>query len=112
MKRIATRLWQDERGIVPAVSVLLLYTVLVLGVIVGLVTLRDQMVQEFGDLSVGLDKLDQSWQVQYFWEDSPRGFTDESTLEDLEDEEPANISVQQAPIDESESLTFSDCSPP
>ncbi len=109
MKRIATLLWQDERGIVSAVSVLLLYTVLVLGIIVGLVTLRDQMVQEFGDLAVGLDKLDQSWEVQYFWEDESHGWADQSKLDDPQDSEPANISVQQAPIDESDFLEIPDC---
>ncbi|MFW5693328.1 MAG: hypothetical protein ACOCWL_03845, partial [Thermoguttaceae bacterium] len=90
---------------VPIVS----FLALVLGIIVGLVTLRDQMVQEFGDLAVGLDKLDQSWEVQYFWEDAPHGWSDTSTLEDPEDAEPANISVQQAPINESEPLEIPEC---
>lgn len=97
MKRIWTRLWKDQRGAIPAVSALLLYTILVLGVTVGLVTLRNQFVQEFGDLSVALDHLDQSWEVQHSWETTSCGYTDTSTLTDLDGTEPAGINVRVAP---------------
>ena len=107
MKRVAIRLWRDQRGAVSAVSALLLYTLLTLGVITGLVTLRNQMVQEFGDLAVALDHLDQSWTVQHSWEESPRGFEDPGPqLVDGEGEsdpdggEPAGISVREPPTAE------------
>ncbi len=103
MQRIWTQLWKDQRGAVSAVSALLLYTILVLGVTVGLVTLRNQMVQEFGDLSVALDSLDQSWQVRYSWDpdDEFRGTTGLGpTLTDPDGSEPAGISVQKPPIAE------------
>ncbi len=105
MKRLWTRLWKDQRGAVTAVSALLLYTILILGVIVGLATLRNQIVQEFGDLSVALDHLDQSWEVKYSWEEEPRKYEDLGPdLEDNEGEEPAGISVQQQPMSEGETF--------
>ncbi len=94
MKRIWTRLWKDQRGSIPAVSALLLYTILVLGVTVGLVTLRNQFVQEFGDLAVALDHLDQSWEVKHSWDTTSRGYEDTSTLTDPNGTEPAGISVR------------------
>lgn len=107
MKRMLARLWKDQRGAVSAVSALLLYTILVLGVTVGLVTLRNQVVQEFGDLSVSLDSLDQSWQVRYSWDPLGefRGTTGLGpTLTDPDDSEPAGISVRKPPIAEGESF--------
>ncbi len=105
MTRIWMKLWRDTSGAVSAVSVLLLYTILILGMIVGLSTLRNQFVQEFGDLAVALDHLEQSWQVQYSWEATPRGWIDPGpTLTDPDEEEPAGISVQKPPIDEGQPL--------
>lgn len=55
------RLWRDERGAVGIVGVILLYAILVFGVIVGVVFMRNAIVQEFGDLAVALRRLDQSF---------------------------------------------------
>lgn len=101
MKRIWTRIWKDQRGAIPAVSALLLYTILILGVTVGLVTLRNQIVQEFGDLSVALDHLDQSWEVQYSWETTSRKYVDLGPdLTDPDGSEPAGISVREPAVPE------------
>ncbi len=40
---IAIRLWRDQRGETSAMAMLLLTTIVALGAIVGLATLRDQM---------------------------------------------------------------------
>jgi hypothetical protein len=42
-------------------DLILVGTIVVLGLIVGLVALRDQIVQEFGDLAAGLGNLNQSY---------------------------------------------------
>lgn len=55
------RLWHDRRGAIGASGVVLLYAILVLGAIVGLVSLRNSIVQELGDLAVALRHLDQSF---------------------------------------------------
>jgi len=92
--KLFVRLWRDQGGGMPIVSTILLYVILVLGMTVGLVTLRDQIVQEYGDLSVALDHLDQSWEVD------GTGFTDSSTLVDPPHAEPAGLDVQNPPSDE------------
>lgn len=95
MKHILIRFWRDTRGATSIIGTLLLYTILVLGVTVGVVTLRDQIVQEFGDLAVALDSLDQSWAA------GGDGYDDDGpSLIDPIDSEPAGISVQEDPLPE------------
>lgn len=55
------RIWNDDLGFIATSDLLLLCTVLVLGVIVGLTTLRDQVVQELGDLAGAIGELNQSY---------------------------------------------------
>jgi len=66
MKRLLFEFWRDERGEVTSVAVILIYTILGLGAIVGLVVVRNHLVQEFGDLAIALDQLDQSYSVDFF----------------------------------------------
>jgi hypothetical protein len=54
-------LWHDERGEAYSLALILLTTIVALGAIVGLVTLRDQLVQEFGDVGVALENINQSF---------------------------------------------------
>ena len=89
------RLWRDEKGQVSIVATTLIYAVLVFGVTAGLVTLRDQIVQEFGDLAVALDSLDQSYSI-----DGGASFSDSSDLTDPDGEAPAGLDVQATPRDE------------
>ena len=83
------RLWQDDRGEVTSVAVLLLYSVLGIGAIVGLVCLRNQIVQEFGDLSVALDHLDQSYSVDFTNNCPDYSFQDSPNLTDPPGQPPA-----------------------
>ena len=95
--RYARALWQDERGITGAMGLLLLATILAIGAIVGLTTLRDQIVQEMGDMAVALESLDQSFDGGVLlgsYVDPPTALTD------LLNAEPACMSVQIAPSDE------------
>ncbi|NLX97702.1 MAG: hypothetical protein GXY83_16165 [Rhodopirellula sp.] len=91
------RLWRDQRGELTALGVILIYTVLALGAIVGLVALRNQIVQEFGDLAVGLRNLDQSFSVviggtTYGYDDDEVGI-----LLDPANQPPAGIDLGVAP---------------
>ena len=54
-------LWFDEDGAASAMSLLLIVTILALGAIVGLTTIRDQVVQELGDIGMALESLNQSY---------------------------------------------------
>lgn len=60
-KRLGQRLWTDSSGFVVSGDYILLTTILVIGVVVGVVTLRDQIVQELGDISDAMESLDQSY---------------------------------------------------
>ena len=60
MKHI-TNLWRDQRGFTSVMSTIMLTTIVAIGAIVGLATLRDQLVQEFGDVATALENLDQSF---------------------------------------------------
>ncbi len=57
------RFWKDERGVILSVEIVLLGTILVLGMIVGLVEVQSAVVAELGDLGDALGNLDQSYQV-------------------------------------------------
>lgn len=69
MKTIFTRLdhiarsARHRRGHEAILGYLLLVVIVAIGSIVGLVNIRDQFVQEYGDLSVGLESLDQSYSI-------------------------------------------------
>ncbi|MFI4876383.1 MAG: hypothetical protein ACIALR_13620 [Blastopirellula sp. JB062] len=61
---IGNRLWSDQRGVISAYALILVAVILILGAVVGLTGLRDHIVQEFGDLGVAIDSLDQSYRYQ------------------------------------------------
>lgn len=63
-RSLAGELWRDERGVASAYALILVAVVLILGAVVGLTSLRDHIVQEFGDLGVAIDSLDQSFSYQ------------------------------------------------
>lgn len=54
-------LWRDERGDSSIAAYLLLVAILCLGIIPGLSAIRSHVVQEFGDVAVALQSLDQSY---------------------------------------------------
>jgi hypothetical protein len=56
------RLWRDERGAINSTDIVLITTILILGSIVGLVVLRNQVVQELGDLATAVGALNQSYE--------------------------------------------------
>lgn len=60
-KSISTTLWGDESGFVVSSDLILISSVLVIGLLVGLVSIRDQIVQELGDMAVAVGNLNQSY---------------------------------------------------
>ena len=93
--KLLGRVRRDQRGTTSAAALILLYAIIIFGSIVGLVALRDQIVQEFGDLAVALDHLDQSFSI-------PGGasYKDTPSLTDPVNEEPAGLNVQVPPLPE------------
>jgi len=58
---ILKQLWNDEAGVIISAELVLIATVLVLGMLVGLVTVRDAVVQELGDIAVAIGAINQSF---------------------------------------------------
>ncbi len=61
MLKKCQNLLADDCGMVHSAEYLFLMTVTTVGMIVGLSTYRDQLVQELGDTGVALEQLDQSY---------------------------------------------------
>jgi Flp pilus assembly pilin Flp len=55
------RLWNEEDGFVVSAELVLVATILVLGMIVGLASLRDQVVQELGDVAAAVSQMVQTY---------------------------------------------------
>ncbi|MCH8922520.1 MAG: hypothetical protein IIA67_05160 [Planctomycetes bacterium] len=55
------RFRRDEQGFIVSTELVLIGTVLVIGMLVGLVSVRDQVVQEMGDLAEAASDFDQSF---------------------------------------------------
>jgi hypothetical protein len=104
------RLWDDESGFVVSSDLILVSSILVLGLLVGLVSLRDLIVQELGDVAMAVGNLNQSYSfaghtVEFDGLEftvAGSSFTDESDFgeggtgennEDPDGSEPAGISV-------------------
>ncbi len=59
--KILHRLWNDEAGFVISTELVLIATILVIGLIVGMVSLRNQIVQELVDVGQAIGSLSQSF---------------------------------------------------
>ena len=56
------RLWDDEAGFVVSAELVLVGTMLVIGAVVGLTSVRNQVVQELGDLAIAIGNVNQSYE--------------------------------------------------
>ena len=59
--RLLQRLRADEAGVVVSAELVLVGSILVLGMIVGLATLRDHVVQELGDIAGAIGDVNQDY---------------------------------------------------
>lgn len=59
-----SQLWKDEAGFIVSADLILVSSILVLGMMVGLVSIRDQIVQELGDVSMAFAGLRQTYTWQ------------------------------------------------
>jgi hypothetical protein len=107
------KLWSDEGGAASPASAILMTTVVAIGSVVGLVAIRDHVVQQLGDLAVALDNVDQSYSVDFRrdlnddgdYDDDCEfrlvgGYGDTPTLADPPDASPAGIDLTVAASDE------------
>lgn len=54
-------LLRDDRGFVVSAELVLVATIVVIGLITGLVTVRDQVIQELADVADAISEVDQSY---------------------------------------------------
>jgi hypothetical protein len=62
MKRLMQRLWNDEGGFILSTEAMILWTITVLGLIVGLAAVRDAAVTELIEVANTILTFDQSYQ--------------------------------------------------
>ncbi len=55
------RLWNDNAGFVVSTELIMIATVLVIGMLVGLVSVRDKVVQELADVAAAVSDISQSY---------------------------------------------------
>ena len=55
------RLWESDEGVIVSAELVLIATILVLGVLVGIASIRDQIVQELGDVAAAMSTTVQSY---------------------------------------------------
>jgi Flp pilus assembly pilin Flp len=80
MKKLLSRFWRDEAGFVISSELVLVATILVIGMIAGLSTVQDQVVQELGDTAQAVANINQSY--QYFGTQAHTSATAGSTFQD------------------------------
>ncbi len=61
MKTMWTRFWQDEAGFVISTELIFVATIVVIGMVTGLTTVRDQVSLELADVADAVSELDQSF---------------------------------------------------
>ena len=61
MNQLWQRLWHDEAGFVVSTELVLISTITVIGLIVGLTTVRDVVVIELADVADAISEIDQSY---------------------------------------------------
>lgn len=59
--KMLTRLLKDDAGFIVSSELILLATIVVIGLITGLATVRDQVVTELGDVADAISEIDQSY---------------------------------------------------
>lgn len=61
MKALLLRLWNDQSGAIVSAEIMLIASILVIGVIVGLKSLRDSIVTELADVAQAIANVNQSF---------------------------------------------------
>ena len=103
--KVLQTLWADEAGFIISAELVLVATILVIGMIVGLVVIRNQVVQELVDVGQAIGSLSQSYafagtkKLGVGWSDGS-GYHDKTDFcqsYDVAGKEPGGISVRVWP---------------
>jgi hypothetical protein len=58
---LMSRLWNDQAGFIISTELMIVATILVIGILVGLVAIREQIVQELADIAMAISDVNQSY---------------------------------------------------
>ncbi len=61
MKKMFLSLWNDEAGFIVSAELILVATLLVMGMVVGLQTVRDTVITELADTATAIGQINQSY---------------------------------------------------
>jgi hypothetical protein len=61
--RIANRFWNDDNGFVVSSELVLIATVLVIGLLTGLASVRDALISELSDVAGAIQDINQSYSI-------------------------------------------------
>jgi hypothetical protein len=78
------KLWADEAGFVISAELVLVATILVIGLIVGMVSVRNQVVEEMVDVGQAIGNLSQSYAFGGIYKGG-MAFTDGGSYKDVVD---------------------------
>jgi Flp pilus assembly pilin Flp len=74
------KFWNDEMGAIVSAEIVLVATILVIGMVTGLASLRDAVIEELADVGAAIGALDQSYTVHgtlaHSASTAPMGFVD------------------------------------
>jgi uncharacterized membrane protein YkgB len=65
--KLFSRLWTDEAGFIISAELVLVATIVVIGLIIGLVMVRNQVVQELADVAQAIGSLSQTYCFPGLW---------------------------------------------
>lgn len=63
MRKFLSQLWQDEHGFIVSSELIFVATLLVIGMVTGLATVRDQVLFELADVADAISEVDQSYTI-------------------------------------------------
>ena len=61
MRNFLNRFWNDDEGFIVSAELLFLYTIAVLGLLTGMVAIRNAVIHEMVDVATSIASLDQSF---------------------------------------------------
>ena len=83
--KLVVRFWKDEAGVIISSELILVITILVIGLIAGMTTLRDAVTLELGDTAAAIGFIEQDYSFTGTTNGAANATTSGSTFVDLLD---------------------------
>lgn len=96
LKKLANCFIRDETGVMSSIEYILFVTIMAIGIVVGLATVRDAVMQQFGDISVAVENLEQTYTVDITFRNGSTqrfGWEDDAAPTDVAGQPPGTIEL-------------------